>query len=210
MMQAAVSNGRTGLNLSAPPPELGLDRLQGTKDRLLADPAVALVLEHAGTVEAASIPGMLAQVEAYCRSCGDPVALRKRLVQVLLESLDNLCRHAKGVFGDSSFVLLVRCGDGYRLCTGNAVPAATGVLLLHRLGILNSMGHEDLREHYLKLLSNAGRTVNGGAGLGLMSMARKVVRPILGTVQSLGPFTSYLTFEMRLGADPDQDGPAAA
>ncbi len=153
---------------------------------------------------------MLATVEAYCRDCGDPVTVRKRLVQVLLESLDNLCRHAKGVFGDSSFVLLVRSGDGYRLCSGNAVPAATGVLLMHRIGILNSMGQEDLREHYLKLLSNSGRTLNGGAGLGLMSMARKVVRPILGTAHGLGPFTSYFTFEMQVGADPDQDGPAAA
>lgn len=156
------------------------------------------------------VPGMLELAEAHCRLSNDPVTVRKRMVRVLLEAADNICRHANGMLGGSSFVLLVRDEAGLVLATGNVVPAASAVLLAHRLGILNSMGREDLHEHYLKLLARSDRPRNGGAGLGLLTMARKTARPIVATAEPMGPFTSYFTLEMRVATEPGQDKPAAA
>lgn len=44
---------------------------------------------------------------------------------------------------------------------------------MHRIAVLTEMSEVDLKEHFLKLLSNDGRTDRGGAGLGLVTMARK-------------------------------------
>lgn len=176
----------------------------------LLDPGSRVVLEHRGAVDAAMIPAMVERVEEQSRLNGDRVPMRKKLIYVMVEAVDNLSRHATGPHADSNFVALVRDGEGYRLATGNAVPVATAALLGHRVGILNQMDPEDLREHYLKLLSNDNRSANGGAGLGLLTMARKTVRPIRMEAAPLGPFMAYLTFELRVGNSVDHTDPAAA
>lgn len=193
-----------------PLPEMGHRWLDRAKSRLLGEPASVVVFEHSGVVYPDLIPDMLSAVESRSRACGDPVALRKRLVHVLVESMDNMCRHALGILGDASFALLVRDAEGYRFTTGNAVPCATATLLSQRVDILNSMGPEDLKEHYMKLLSNDARSANGGAGLGLLTLARKSIRPILTQSDRLGPFTSYFTFEMKVGGNDDSPAAPAA
>ncbi|MBK6891554.1 MAG: hypothetical protein IPH00_00020 [Flavobacteriales bacterium] len=62
----------------------------------------------------------------------------------------------------------------------------------------------------MKLLTNDSRSTNGGAGLGLLTLARKSVRPILTTSDTLGPFTSYFSFELPVCGDADYPAPPAA
>ncbi len=186
-----------------PLPEMGPRWLDKTKTRFLADPSAALILEHSGVVRPDAVSGMLEQAEVHSYANGDPVVLRKRLMHVLVEAVDNLSRHALGILGDASFALLVRDSAGYRMATGNAVPFATGMLLAHRVEILNMMAREDLKEHYMKLLAGDARSSNGGAGLGLLTLARKSAGPLLASSDTLGPFTSYFTLEMRVGREGD-------
>ena len=49
-----------------------------------------------------------------------------------------------------------------------------------------------------------GRSSNGGAGLGLLTMARKSAPPLVVLSDLLGPFTSYFTIEVRVGMDEDR------
>lgn len=215
---AEASVGKQGINihppcnmdLAVPLPEMGHNWLEKAKIRFMADPEAQLVLEHTGPVQSSSIADFVELAEAHSRQQGDPVALRKRLLRVVIEAADNMSRHAMTILGESSFVLLVQDRAGYQVATGNAVPAATAVLLSHRLGMLNVMELDDLKEHYLKLLSSNTRSSNGGAGLGLMTLARKVVRPIRTSASPLGPFTAYFTFEMRVGPGAGQFDPVAA
>lgn len=182
-----------------PHAEMGRRWLEEARVRLLAAPASIMVYEHGGTVRPDHIPAMLETVEGFSLASGDHIGFRKRLVHVLVEAMDNLSRHAMGTHDDTSFALVVRTADGYHVVTGNAVPAATAVLLSHRVDILNSMPPEDLREHYLKLLANNNRSANGGAGLGLLTLARKSVLPIITRSDSLDAFTAFFTFEMKVG-----------
>ncbi|MBK9061281.1 MAG: hypothetical protein IPL81_15965 [Flavobacteriales bacterium] len=193
-----------------PLPEMSHRWLDKARSRLLVEPSDMLVFEHSGAVHADLIPDMLDLVEAHSYASGDPIVLRKRLIHVLVESVDNMRRHALGILADASFALLVRNKDGYRFTTGNAVPHATAMLLAKRVEILNAMEGEDLKEHYMKLLTNDSRSTNGGAGLGLLTLARKSMRPILTTSDTLGPFTSYFSFELQVCGDADYPAPPAA
>ncbi|MBX2981970.1 MAG: DUF6272 family protein [Flavobacteriales bacterium] len=198
------------MTYAIPLPEMGQRWLDRTKSRFLADPTATLVMEHSGAVIPEEVPSMLELAEAQCYAHGDPVLVRKRLMHVLVEAVDNLSRHALGILNEASFALLVRDSSGYRMATGNAVPFATGMLLAHRVEILNLMAREDLKEHYMKLLAGDARSSNGGAGLGLLTLARKSAGPLVVNSDTLGPFTSYFTLEMRVGRDSDEyDKPAA-
>lgn len=137
-----------------------------------------IVFAHQGSMDQQAMTDLVGIAERFSLAQDDALATRKRLIGVLIEGLENAIRHVGEKDRDSIFAVLASHGDRYAITVGNAMPVATAVVLADRLSILNQMDDADVKEHYLKLLSNTARSSNGGAGLGLLSMARKCLRPI--------------------------------
>ena len=97
------------------------------------------------------------------------------------------------------FALLVRRDGGYGLSVGNALPSASAAVLADRVATLNHMDEADLREHYLKLLANEGRTERGGAGLGLLTMVRKSGGNVKVYTLPRDERSSFLALELFIG-----------
>ncbi len=158
----------------------------------------AVVFEHHGPMDHSVVETLLATAEEASLAARDAVGLRKRLFNVLVEGLDNMRLHAGEDHRESAFAVLVDTPAGYRLLMGNALPVATAALLTHRVGILNEMDEMDLREHYMKLLSNDSRTERGGAGLGLLTMARKSARPMVVRTLPRDGGSAYFALELAV------------
>jgi hypothetical protein len=60
------------------------------------------------------------------------------------------------------------------------------------------MDEGDLRVHYMKLLANDGRTERGGAGLGLLTMARKSARPMVARTLPRDDDSAYFALELAV------------
>lgn len=157
-----------------------------------------VLFEHHGAMEHGTVERLLAEAEEASMLAGDPVGLRKRLFNVLVEGLENVHRHTLPEHQHSGFAALVADADGYRLLFANAVPVAMAALLTHRVSILNEMDEDALKAHYLTLLASEGRTERGGAGLGLLTMARKSARPIVVQVRNLDPMHAMVALELRV------------
>ena len=157
-----------------------------------------VVFHHYGQLDAARLEDLLAAAESSSVQAKDELKARKRLYSVLVEGLDNMHLHAEEQHRDSSFALLVEYEEGYRSIMGNALPAATAVRISHRVSVLNDMSEAELKEHFLKLLANDGRTENGGAGLGLVTIARKTERPIVAHLLPKDEHTAYFALELKL------------
>lgn len=157
-----------------------------------------VVFHHQGDLDHALVRSLLQLAEKASVCAGDAITLRKRLFNVLVEALENMHKHAPKEHRDSVFAILVDRGDGYRMIIGNAVPLASAALLVHRVGILNEMEEVDLKEHFLRLLSNDGRTERGGAGLGLITMARKSARPMVPHMLPRDEHTAYFALEVSV------------
>jgi len=164
-----------------------------------AGSAGEVIFAYCGTLDRPLLEELLARAEHQSLAANDPTPLRKRLYNVLVEGLENVHRHTPPELSDSGFALLVREGSTYRIALGNALPLAAATLLTHRVEILNDMDDADLREHYLKLLANEGRTERGGAGLGLLTMARKTARPMVARTIPRDQITAYVAVELSLG-----------
>ena len=158
------------------------------------------VLAWSGAMDHAVVQDLLAKAENASMGAEDATAPRKRMMNVLVEGLENIVHHSLPSHQAAAFVLLVRDERGYRLSFGNAVPLAMAALITHRIGILNEMDEADLKEHYLKLLSNSARSEHGGAGLGLLTMARKSTKPINVRTARLCPEAAFLIIELRVEA----------
>ncbi len=99
---------------------------------------------------------------------------RKRLFMFVLESLQNVSRHSNRTEHDvMSLVVYSKNDKGYTVTTANVISASDEPILRDQLNLLNSLDPEQIRELYRSRLSNTTFSSKGGAGLGLIEMAKK-------------------------------------
>ena len=99
---------------------------------------------------------------------------RKRVFMFVLESLQNVTRHSDGSeHAGMSMVVYSKVHDGYIVTTGNVIPTSNIDDLKKRLDEINHLETGELRTVYRQMLSNSEFSSKGGAGLGLIEMAKK-------------------------------------
>ena len=99
---------------------------------------------------------------------------RKRLFMFVLESLQNVSRHSDvNEHADMSLVVYSKIDGGYTVTTGNVIPTSGMDELKRRLDEINNLESGEIRTVYRQMLSNAEFSSKGGAGLGLIEMAKK-------------------------------------
>ena len=99
---------------------------------------------------------------------------RKRLFMFVLENLQNITRHGISKNDEvTSLVVYSKTGDGYTVSTGNALKKGEVKGLRKNLEKINSLDPEKVRDVYRTMLQDSSIGNKGGAGLGLMEMARK-------------------------------------
>lgn len=99
---------------------------------------------------------------------------RKRLFMFVLESLQNVSRHSNGTaHSNMSLVVYSKQSGGYTVTTGNVISTANIEDLKKRLDEINNLATDEIRNVYRQMLSNSEFSSKGGAGLGLIEMAKK-------------------------------------
>lgn len=99
---------------------------------------------------------------------------RKRLFMFVLENLQNITRHGITRSNEiTSLVVYSKTAEGYTVSTGNALKKSEVPGLRRNLQKINSLEPDKIREVYRTMLQDSNIGKKGGAGLGLMEMARK-------------------------------------
>jgi hypothetical protein len=99
---------------------------------------------------------------------------RKRLFMFVLESLQNVSRHSdQKKHADMSIVVYSKTGNGYTVTTGNVLPCDKITDLKSKLDEINNLQTDEIRNVYRQMLTTAEFSTKGGAGLGLIEMAKK-------------------------------------
>lgn len=118
---------------------------------------------------------------------------------ILVELLQNVSRHnieAKG-FKDGIF-MITEAGDGeYWTSVGNVVDKQTKDLLTERIDSLNAMDAMDLKKAYKKTLREGSFSDKGGAGLGLIEIARKSSDKLTYSFEDMGNGKFFFTFNVK-------------
>ena len=99
--------------------------------------------------------------------------LQKKVLYVLVEMFQNIIKHAATLGGRQEGVLLIASAGGeYELVTGNFVHKKDIASLKGYLELLNNLNQQELKELYRKELLKTSKSSKGGAGLGLIEIAR--------------------------------------
>lgn len=137
------------------------------------------LLSYIGPVDSSGMEGLLALAEKSTAAAGGKT-LMKRIGNVVIECLQNVMRH--GLIEEDGFTQLYLTLEatpiGFQLQCGNMIDTAMREVLAERLYDINGMDEEDLRKAYIETLCNGKISEKGGAGLGLLSLAKKANGPI--------------------------------
>jgi len=151
-------------------------------ENYLADQTTGnVILFYKGNVDSDVINHVLDTVEDKMVEGNEQSKLRKKVYNILVESLQNLYHHVDKVPDDfedqtsEKFGLLVvkKVDSGYKIITGNFVNAENVEKLEEKIKRINRSSHEEIKELYKFILNHQRISAKGGGGLGLVDIARK-------------------------------------
>lgn len=139
------------------------------------------ILYFKGNVDSEIISKALDLVEGKMLMIREAPRLRKKVYNVLVESLQNLYHHADLVprgyhsarpdrFG---LVVMEKLGGGYRITTCNFVASVRVKELEEKIARINRSTQEEIKELYKEILNHQEITEKGLGGLGLIDIAKK-------------------------------------
>jgi hypothetical protein len=140
-----------------------------------------VLMAFKGNISSELISNVLEVVESKMDEFSDSSKIRKKVYNVLVESLQNLYHHIEVLpekmyeeYGTKFGILVVnRLEDGYKISTGNFISQDKVDVLRNKIDKINSMGKEELKDMYKFILNHQRLSEKGGGGLGLVDIARK-------------------------------------
>lgn len=140
-----------------------------------------VVLAYKGSITSDLINDVLEAVEKKLDEANEEGKMRKKIYNVLVESLQNLYHHIEetheGIEEDLDpkfgVLVVVRNGAEYSVITGNFVNSSKIKFLKEKIDKINSLNIDELKDMYKFILNHQKLSAKGGGGLGLVDIARK-------------------------------------
>jgi len=140
-----------------------------------------VLIAYKGNVSSELISNVLEAVETRMEDFSEDSKIRKKVYNVLVESLQNLYHHIEELppemqkdFDQKFGILVVSKVDGqYKISTGNFIEEANIPELKNKIDKINSMNKDELKDMYKFILNHQRLSDKGGGGLGLVDIARK-------------------------------------
>jgi hypothetical protein len=139
---------------------------------------------YEGTITTERINGILEDIESKFtdyKDLSDNSALRKKIYNIAVESLQNLYHHSNDAPDDQSgcagkkfgMFIVSRKDDKVMITTGNYIASTKVPFLREKIEKINSLSVDELKEMYKFILNFQKLSPKGGGGLGFIDMARK-------------------------------------
>ena len=113
--------------------------------------------------------------ETNLSNYGESSKMKKRVFSIMVEGLQNITRHQDVLSEDdrSGIFVIQQKENRYYITTGNLIAKNNINNLTKQLDKINSLEKDDLKAFYKSVLNDNMMSNKGGAGLGLIEMARK-------------------------------------
>jgi hypothetical protein len=109
----------------------------------------------------------------------------KRIISVMIEALENIYKYSDQYQSDPHVskkylpqFLLGRNNGKYEIRVSNPVKLEHAESLKEKLDLVNTISHDDLKILYRHTITNGKFTAKGGAGLGIIEMAKISGNPL--------------------------------
>jgi hypothetical protein len=163
-----------------------------------------------GDFSQALTDNILSFAEAAVDSHAESTKVKKKLYFVMVESLQNVARHSEiaptSKLNSSSFFIIQSLKQQYYLTSANSIDKKEIKSLREKLEHVNSLDKDALKTYSNEILTQGTFSEKGGAGLGLVEMARKSGNKLAFDFSDINDAISYFYFQLKISTEgPEQD-----
>lgn len=150
---------------------------------------------------------ILALAETNMNLIGEVSKTQKRVYFVMVESLQNITRHQDiSQTQDNQALFVVQNKEGrYGMASGNVIENSNIESLQQKLDKINSLDTDALKAYYKDVLENTGLSEKGGAGLGLIEIARRSGSKLFYNFKTISDKLSYFYFKTKITGVSDSE-----
>lgn len=151
--------------------------------------------------------GIIRLTDFNVNSLEDLSKMRNRVNFIMVECFQNLVRHGKpddsDGLNDSTLFSTRVVGQANYISSINLIDANRANMLKDKLKQLNTLEKDKLKALYFEILENRQFSEKGGAGLGLIEIARKAGQPIDHSIESINEkfYNFYLSLKLASRED---------
>jgi len=152
---------------------------------------------------------IISLAEINLDKAGESSKIKKRVFSIMVEGLQNITRHQEEnlleKYRRSGIFVIQKQANNYYVTTGNMVFKESINSLTNQLNKINSLEKEDLKLYYKKVLNDNIISSKGGAGLGLIEMARKSGNKLAFDFRDIDLEYSYFYLHTKVSGEDEED-----
>lgn len=160
-----------------------------------------VILSHYGLFTYDDIGYLLNRTMHTLKSRKLSTVVCKRVYAAMVESLENVYKHQDLIEGDSDYLpkfTLVIDGDYILISSSNSVLTSKIDMIRERLEHVNSLDKAGLKDFYKDIIMNGVLSSKGGAGLGIVNLARVTGDKIDYKFEQIDSQYSYYTLNVKI------------
>jgi len=159
-----------------------------------------LILAYEGEFTQEITKSILAMVERNMDSTGEDSAIKRKVFNVMVESLQNIVKHANdhGENSHSAVFMVGKQQEQYTIISGNSINNSEIDIVKDKIDKVNVLDKDGLKAYYKEIIKNTKISEKGGAGLGFVDMARKSGQPLAYDFQDLGTGQSFFALKSSI------------
>jgi hypothetical protein len=158
------------------------------------------ILYHKGPVKYDTVSQLIRHLQDEFDRRELSITVYKKVLVVMIEMLENIYKYCDENCMDSKLndrllpeIVIEQLADIFYIRAGNPVVKADSISLKQRIETINALDKEELLELYKQTITNGRFSKKGGAGLGLMEIARIANDIISYSFDPLDPDHDYYT-----------------
>ncbi len=168
-----------------------------------------LILSYKGDITQELLSAIYPIIETRLEKEVEDSKRRRKIFHVLVECLQNVYHHMESFKNNTSIefekvnvggLFMMSRGEenSYRVFTGNFILNEKLEVLKQRIDKVNAMNAQELKAFYLGSLSTSELSDKGGAGLGIIDMARKSENKLEYQFHPLTDSYSFFTLAVKI------------
>lgn len=164
-----------------------------------------VILEYKGHLTFSTIGRLLTMLKHRMVLMEIKVGMYKRILSVMIEALENVYKNSDAYYLDPNIrktylpeFQLNKMENAYYIFVSNPIKTTDVEVLKNRLEFINNHSFEDLRILYRQTISDGKFSEKGGAGLGIIEIAKISGNPMEYSFTPINSIYSYYTLKITL------------
>jgi hypothetical protein len=164
-----------------------------------------LMLVYEGEFTQEITKSVLSMTERNLESVGEESNIKRKVFNVMVECLQNICKHADAAetkVEEKGAVFMIGKEDGnYVITSGNYIMNDQVSKLNEKLMHINSLDKDGLKTYYKELIKSSELSDKGGAGLGFVDIARKSGSKLEFDFEKVNDQYSFFSFKTKISKE---------